>query len=174
MSLRVKAKGLAEATGFTKARISQFKSKGIITPNEQGTYDLEEDSKRIGRPVDLGGLSMETPDEGDEVKVIDFGKWRAFKMREDALKARRERQVFEKDLLARDEVIREIGQAFHVTKTKLLSVPTAISGIVAIEDDAAVCKEIIEGSIREILAELSSQITTGLGREEEEKGRGDY
>ena len=89
-------------------------------------------------------------------------------MREDALKARRERQGFEKDLLARDEVIREIGQAFHVTKTKLLTVPTAISGIVAIEDDAAVCKEIIEGSIREILAELSSQITTGLGREEEE------
>ena len=167
MSLRVKAKGLAEATGFTKARISQFKSKGIITPNEQGLYDLEEDSKRIGRPVDLGGLSMETPDEGDEVKVIDFGKWRAFKMREDALKARRERQVFEKDLLARDEVIREIGQAFHVAKTKLLTVPTAISGIVAIEDDAAVCKEIIEGSIREILVELSSQ-AAGFGKEEGE------
>ena len=79
----------------------------------------------------------------------------------------RERQVFEKDLLARDEVIREIGQAFHVTKTKLLTVPTAISEIVAIEDDAAVCKEIIEGSIREILAELSSQIDTGFGKEEE-------
>gem|GEM_PF-5878707 len=24
---------------------------------------------------------METPEEGDEVKVIDFGKWRAFKMK---------------------------------------------------------------------------------------------
>ena len=168
MSLRVKAKGLAEATGFTKARISQFKSKGIITPNEQGLYDLEEDSKRIGRPVDLGGLSMETPEEGDEIKVIDFGKWRAFKMKEDALKAQRERQVYEQDLLDRAEVIREIGQAFHVAKTKLLTVPTAISGIVAIEDDAAVCKEIIEGSIREILAELSSQIDAGFGKEEGE------
>ena len=157
MSLRVKAKGLAEATGFTKARISQFKSKGIITPNEQGLYDLEEDSKRIGRPVDLGGLSMETPDDGDEVKVIDFGKWRAFKMREDALKAQRERQVYEQDLLPRAEVIREVGQAIHIAKTKFLTIPTAISGIVAIEDDAAVCKEIIEGSIREILVELSSQ-----------------
>ena len=89
-------------------------------------------------------------------------------MREDALKAQRERQVFEKDLLAREEVIREIGQAFHVAKTKLLTVPTAISGIVAIEDDAAVCKEIIESSIREILAELSSQIDAGFGKEERE------
>ena len=157
MSLMVNAKGLAEATGFTKARISQLKSKAIITPNEHGLFDLEEDSKRIGRPVDLGGLSMENPDDGDEIKVIDFGKWRAFKMKEDALKAQRERQVYEQDLLDRAEVIREIGQAFHVAKTKFLTVPTAISGIVAIEDDAAVCKEIIEGSIREILAELSSQ-----------------
>jgi len=45
----------------------------------------------------------------------------------------------------------------HAAKTKFLTIPTAISGIVAIEDDAAVCKEIIEGSIREIFAELSSQ-----------------
>jgi hypothetical protein len=156
MSLTVNAKGLAEACGFTKGRISQFKSKGIITPNQHGLYDLEEDSKRIGRPVDLGGLSMETPDDGDEVKVIDFGKWRAFKMREDALKAQRERQVYEQDLLPRAEVIMEVGQAIHIAKTKFLTVPTAISGIVAIEDDAAVCKEIIEGSIREILVELSS------------------
>ena len=156
MSLTVNAKGLAEATGFTKARISQFKAKGAITPNQHGLFDLEEDSKRIGRPVDLGGLSMETPEDDDQIKVIDFGKWRAFKMKEDALKAQRERQVYEQDLLDRAEVVREIGQAFHVAKTKFLTVPTAISGIVAIEDNAAVCKEIIEGSIREILAELSS------------------
>ena len=156
MSLAVNAKGLAEATGVTKGRISQLKAKGIITPNQHGMFDLEEDSKRIGRPVDLGGLSMETPEDDDQVKVIDFGKWRAFKMKEDALKAQRERQVYEQDLLDRAEVVREIGQAFHVAKTKFLTVPTAISGIVAIEDNAAVCKEIIEGSIREILAELSS------------------
>ena len=156
MSLAVNAKGLAEATGVTKGRISQLKAKGIITPNQHGMFDLEEDSKRIGRPVDLGGLSMETPEDDDQIKVIDFGKWRAFKMKEDALKAQRERQVYEQDLLDRAEVVREIGQAFHVAKTKFLTVPTAISGIVAIEDNAAVCKEIIEGSIREILAELSS------------------
>jgi len=56
----------------------------------------------------------------------------------------------------------------HAAKTKLLTIPTAISGIVAIEDDAAICKEIIEGSIREILAELSSQIYAGFGKEERE------
>ena len=84
------------------------------------------------------------------------------------LNATRERQVYEQDLLPRAEVVREIGQAFHIAKPKFLTIPTAISGIVAIEDDAAVCKEIIEGSIREILAELSSQIATGFGKEEGE------
>ena len=56
----------------------------------------------------------------------------------------------------------------YAAKTKFLTIPTAISGIVAIEDDAAVCKEIIEGSIREILVELSSQIDAGFGKEERE------
>ena len=55
----------------------------------------------------------------------------------------------------------------HAAKTKFLTIPTAISGIVAIEDDAAICKEIIESSIRKILAELSSQ-AAGFGKEEEE------
>ena len=165
MPLRVNASALAKATGLTKARVSQLKSKGIITPDKRGQYDLEDASNRIGRPVDL---EQEASENLEEIKVVDFGKWRTFKMREDALKAKRERQVYEEDLLAREEVIREIGQAFHVTKTKLLTVPTAISGIVAIEDDAAVCKEIIESSIREILAELSSQIDAGFGKEERE------
>jgi len=95
--------------------------------------------------------------------IISFSKWKAFKMKEDALKAQRERQVFEADLLKKDLVIREVGQAFHVVKTKLMTIPTSISGIVAIEEDAAVCKEIIEGSIREILAELSSTVGTQFG-----------
>ena len=55
----------------------------------------------------------------------------------------------------------------HAAKTKFLTIPTAISGIVAIEDDATICKEIIESSIRKILAELSSQ-AAGFGKEEEE------
>ena len=167
MSLPVNAKGLAEACGVTKGRISQCKAQGIITPDANGLYDLEEDSKRIGRPVDLEHLKQDTTEEdAGDVKVVDFGKWRAFKMREDALKAQRERQVYEQDLLPRAEVIREVGQAIHIAKTKFLTIPTAISGIVAIEDDAAICKEIIEGSIREILAELSSQ-AAGFGKEEE-------
>ena len=84
-------------------------------------------------------------------------------MKEDALKSQRERQVIEKELLERQEVLKAVGNALHNVKTKLLTIPTSISGVVAIEEDASVIKEIIEGSIREILAELSSQIASGIG-----------
>ena len=63
---------------------------------------------------------------------------------------------------------KRVRRHHHAAKTKFLTIPTAISGIVAIEDDAAVCKEIIESSIREILVELSSQIDAGFGKEERE------
>ena len=50
----------------------------------------------------------------------------------------------------------EIGSAFHSCKTKLLTIPTSVAGIVATETDASVIKEIIEGLIREALAEIGS------------------
>ena len=157
--LKVRNKELAHAVGLAPSRITQLKQEGVITPDQNGLYDLELDSEKIGRPVNLENFKTDI----DEAEVIDFQKWRALKMKEDALKSQRERQVIEKDLLERDEVLRVVGNAFHNTKTKLLTIPTSICQVVAIESDAGTVKEIIEGSIREILAELSSQVAVGLG-----------
>ena len=79
-------------------------------------------------------------------------------MKEDALKSKREREILEGTLLSRDEVLRQLGVAFHSTKSSLLTIPNTIAGIVAVEDDANVIKEIIEGAIRETLVELRSEI----------------
>ena len=73
-------------------------------------------------------------------------------------KKERRREMLEGKLLSREEVLSQLGAAFHVTKTSLLTIPTAIAGIVAVEDDANVCKEIIEGAVRETLVELQGQI----------------
>ena len=156
--LKVRNKELAHAVGLAPSRITQLKQEGVITPDQNGFYDLELDSEKIGRPVNLENFKTDI----DQAEVIDFQKWRALKMKEDALKSQRERQVIEKDLLERDEVLKVVGNAFHNTKTKLMTIPTSICQVVAIESDAGTVKEIIEGAIREILAELSSQVALGF------------
>ena len=82
-------------------------------------------------------------------------------MKEDALKSKREREILEGTLLSRDEVMKQLGIAFHTTKASLLTIPNTIAGIVAVETDANVIKEIIEGAIRETLVDLRSSLIRG-------------
>ena len=89
--LKVRNKELAHAVGLAPSRITQLKQEGVITPDQNGLYDLELDSEKIGRPVNLENFKTDI----DEAEVIDFQKWRALKMKEDALKSQRERQVIE-------------------------------------------------------------------------------
>ena len=124
---------------------------------ERQTFrELKREGSGIRRRAD-GVIEIET-DEEEAGTVINFSEWRARKMKEDALKSQREREMLEGKLLSREEVLSQLGAAFHTTKTSLLTIPTAIAGIVAVEEDANVCKEIIEGAVRETLIELQGQI----------------
>ena len=124
---------------------------------ERNLYiQLKKENSGIKKRED--GLFLLENEEEDKEAVIHFSEWRAKKMKEDALKSQREREMLEGKLLSREEVLSQLGAAFHTTKTSLLTIPTAIAGIVAVEDDANVCKEIIEGAVRETLVELQGQI----------------
>jgi hypothetical protein len=124
---------------------------------ERQTFrELKREGSGIRRRAD-GVIEIET-DEEEAGTVINFSEWRARKMKEDALKSQREREMLEGQLLSREEVLSQLGAAFHTTKTSLLTIPTAIAGIIAVEEDANVCKEIIEGAVRETLIELQGQI----------------
>ena len=125
---------------------------------ERNLYmQLKKENSGIKKRKD-GLFILEDGDENETGDVIHFSEWRARKMKEDALKSQREREMLEGQLLSREEVLSQLGAAFHTTKTSLLTIPTAIAGIVAVEDDANVCKEIIEGAVRETLIELQGQI----------------
>ena len=110
------------------------------------------------RKIKSGLYEIEDEHDHESGTVVSFSEWRAKKMKEDALKSKREREILEGTLLSRDEVLRQLGVAFHSTKSSLLTIPNTIAGIVAVEDDANVIKEIIEGAIRETLVELRSEI----------------
>jgi len=141
---------LAHLTGYTRARISQFEKGGTLKRGKNRLFDLEKSAEAIGRPIQL------TEEQKTEPGPIDFAEWRNLKMKEDALISQTERQIIQGDLLDRDAVVREIGAAFHSCKTKLLTIPTSVAGIVATETDASVIKEIVEGLIREALAEIGT------------------
>ena len=111
------------------------------------------------RKLKTGLYEIEDGDDSEKGTVVNFAEWRAKKMKEDALKSKREREILEGTLLSRDEVLKQLGVAFHNTKSSLLTIPNSIAGIVAVEDDANVCKEIIEGSVRETLIELRATIS---------------
>ena len=110
------------------------------------------------RKLKTGLYEIEDGDDAEKGTVVNFAEWRAKKMKEDALKSTREREILEGTLLSRDEVLKQLGVAFHNTKSSLLTIPNSIAGIVAVEENANVCKEIIEGSIRETLVELRETI----------------
>ena len=112
-------------------------------------YEIDECLKALGRNVEPENIPVSSD-------PIDFAEWRNLKMKEDALISQNERKIIEGDLLDRDAVLQEIGAAFHSAKTKLLAIPVSIAGVVATESDASVIKEIIEGSVREALAEISA------------------
>ena len=118
---------------------------------------LKQDGSGI-RKLKTGLYEIEDGDDSEKGTVVNFAEWRAKKMKEDALKSKREREILEGTLLNREEVLKQLGVAFHNTKSALLTIPNSIAGIVAVEENANVCKEIIEGAVRETLVELRSTI----------------
>ena len=113
------------------------------------------------RKIKSGMYELDGDTETESGTVVNFAEWRAKKMKEDALKSKREREILEGTLLSRDDVLKQLGTAFHTTKASLLTIPNTIAGIVAVETDANVCKEIIEGAIRETLVDLRSSLIRG-------------
>ena len=113
------------------------------------------------RKIKSGMYELDGDTETESGTVVNFAEWRAKKMKEDALKSKREREILEGTLLSRDEVLKELGTAFHTTKASLLTIPNTIAGIVSVETNANVVKEIIEGAIRETLIDLRSSLIRG-------------
>ena len=154
--MQVNLTDFAKAVGLTRPRISQLKKDGKVEVGPDGMLDLHREARRIGRDVDETQLPppVESREQfrideetGNSGEPIDFSYYRSLKMREEALLAQREREIVDGALLKRETVMNELESAFHACKTRLLTIPTSIAGIVAPETNANICKEIIEGAV---------------------------
>ena len=96
--------GLSERQLYRQLKSGKFGIRKIKT----GLYELDDDSN-----IESG-------------TVVNFAELRAKKMKEDALKSQREREILEGTLLSRDEVMKQLGIAFHSTKASLLTIPTRL------------------------------------------------
>ena len=140
---------------FNGTHLELAKELGL---SERQLYRQLKSGKFGIRKIKSGMYELDGDTETESGTVVNFAEWRAKKMKEDALKSQREREILEGTLLSRDEVMKQLGIAFHSTKASLLTIPNTIAGIVAVETDANVCKEIIEGAIRETLVDLRGTI----------------
>ena len=151
---------------FNGTHLELAKELGV---GERQLYRQLKSGKFGIRKIKSGMYELDGDTETESGTVVNFAEWRAKKMKEDALKSKREREILEGTLLSRDEVLKELGTAFHTTKASLLTIPNTIAGIVAVETNANVCKEIIESAIRETLIELRGTILrTGFTEDTDE------
>ena len=143
---------LGKISGVDPRRISEKLKKGELKRNKNGLYDLEESMKALGIPIETMEILK------DSSGPININEMRAIKERETAYLKRLERGLAEGSLVEIDEVLKKLTPLFTGTKVRMLALPQKLAPVIANESSSSVCKAIIEGEIRVILAELASGI----------------
>ena len=147
---------LGKISGVDPRRISEKLKNGELKRNKNGLYDLEESMKALGIPIETMEIIKDTSDP------ININEMRALKERETAFLKRLERGLAEGSLVEIDEVLKKLTPLFTGTKVRMLALPQKLAPVIANESNSSVCKAIIEGEIRVVLAELSSGIEREL------------
>ncbi len=147
---------LGKISGVDPRRISDKLKKGELKRNKNGLYDLEESMKALGIPIETMEILK------DSSGPININEMRAIKERETAYLKRLERGLAEGSLVEIDEVLKKLTPLFTGTKVRMLALPAKLAPVMANESNSSVCKAIIEGEVRVILAELASGIEREL------------
>lgn len=147
---------LGKISGVDPRRISEKLKNGELKRNKNGLYDLEESMQALGIPIETMEIIKDTSDP------ININEMRALKERETAFLKRLERGLAEGSLVEIDEVLKKLTPLFTGTKVRMLALPQKLAPVLANESNSSVCKAIIEGEIRVVLAELSSGIEREL------------
>ena len=112
--------------------------------------------KALGIPIETMEILK------DSSGPININEMRAIKERETAYLKRLERGLAEGSLVEIDEVLKKLTPLFTGTKVRMLALPAKLAPVMANESNSSVCKAIIEGEVRVILAELASGIEREL------------
>lgn len=140
---------IARLLDLTTRRVQQLSQEGVIPKAERGRYELV--------PAVRGYISY-LKERSLNPGVVSFDEVRARKIAAEAEMAEIELREKKGQLISANEVVDSWGEIVGACRSKLLAVPAKIAPVVAVEDNPAVCKQIVEEQIGEALYELAKYV----------------
>jgi|TARA_Y100000593_G_scaffold92489_1_gene184279 phage terminase Nu1 subunit (DNA packaging protein) len=146
---------------LSERRVQQLSRANVIPKTERGRYELVPAVRGYiaylrERSLDVGVVSLDVARQRKaaaeaELSEIELAKARAA-------------------VVAIDDVAKQWESILSAVRTRMLTVPTKIAPLVAVENDQSMVKELIEDAVHSALGELASGISDGGGSEEEPTG----
>ena len=140
---------IARLLDLTTRRVQQLSNEGVIPKAERGRYELI--------PAVRGYIAY-LKERSLNPGVISFDEVRARKIAAEAEMAEIELREKKGQLIPASEVVDSWAEIVGACRSKLLAVPAKIAPVVAVEDNPAVCKQIVEEQIGEALYELAKYV----------------
>ena len=132
---------------LTPRRIQQLVREGVLPRSERGRYELVPVVQAY-----VGYLKDRTI--GTEVNVISLDEARQRKLAAKAELAEILLREKTNELVSLDLVRMVWEELISTSRARLLSLPAKIAPVVAVEDDANICKQLVEEAVNEALYEL--------------------
>jgi phage terminase Nu1 subunit (DNA packaging protein) len=151
---------ISKLLDLTPRRVQQLAKEGVIPRAERGRYELV---------LAVRGYIRYLKERSLNPGVISFDEVRARKTAAEAEMAELELSERKKQLVPMEDVAEKWLELISTCRTKILSMPAKLAGVVAVEDNPAVCKSIIEEQTTEALDELSGWIESEVGDEDSDQ-----
>lgn len=135
---------------------------------KEGRIKLGPDKKIDAAKADKQWAESTVTRAGSDPAVITAGipSYAESRAAREAYAALREKQQYEvelKSLVPRDQVLKMLEAIIGAAKVKLLAMPSTLAPLVAVEQDERKCQQLLMGSVREALEELSDKRNYRIG-----------
>jgi len=149
---------IAEHLDLTSRRVRDLKNAGILPkPVKKGQWDL--DACRVAYIRHLRKVASGHQPEGGD---LDLTGERAKLTREHRIAQEMKNAETVGELVRIEDVLDLVGRDYSNLRTRLLSIPPKLAPEVILIDTTNDAKEVIEGAVKDALAELSSDTDGSL------------
>ena len=140
---------ISKLLDLTPRRVQQLSKEGVIPKAERGRYELV--------PAVRGYISY-LKERSINPGVISFDEVRARKTAAEAEMAELELLEKKEQLVPMTDIVDTWLDMVSACRSKMLSMPAKLAPVVAVEENPAICKRLIEEQIVEALDEIARWI----------------
>lgn len=140
---------ISKLLDLTPRRVQQLSKEGVIPKLDRGRYELV--------PA-VRGYIRYLKERSINPGVVSFDEVRARKTAAEAEMAELELLQRKGDLIPMQQVVDTWLELIASCRSKMLSMPAKLAPVVAVEDNPAVCKQLVEEQMMEALDEIARWI----------------